>query len=225
MKKINLGLLLAVTSLSAYKNDLLPKNIKQQKPELTTTYNVITQNELTAREREFAINFLTQTESGVFNSVKNLSEAQLNFKPAADKWSAEDCVKHIAVSEKNLWNMVETSLKQAANPEKREGIKFTDEQLISAVENRSHKSKTFAALEPVNSPYKTTAEALADFKENREKLIAFVKSTQDDLRNHVSVLPMGTYDAYQFILLISAHSNRHTQQIEEVKASTGFPKN
>jgi uncharacterized damage-inducible protein DinB len=224
MKKINLGLLLAVLSLSAYKNGASPKNTNQHKLTMTTSA-ADKQSELKAQEREFAIKFLTQTESGVFSSIKNLSEVQLNFKPAADKWSVEDCVKHIAASEKNLWDMVETSLKQPANPEKREGIKFTDEQLVSAVEDRSHKSKTFAALEPVNSPYKTTAEALAAFKENRDKLIAFVKSTQDDLRNHVSVLPIGTYDAYQFILLISAHSNRHTQQIEEVKADAGFPKN
>jgi hypothetical protein len=44
------------------------------------------------------------------------------------------------------------------------------------------------------------------------------------LRNHVASSPIGTYDAYQLILLIGAHSNRHTQQIEEVKADPNFPK-
>jgi hypothetical protein len=134
----------------------------------------------------------------------------------------EECVKHIAAAERNLWAMVEASLNQPANPEQRAGIKFTDQELIKAVKDRTNKAKTFEALEPANSPYKTTAEALDAFKENREKLIAFVKSTKADLRNHVSVLPIGTYDAYQFILLISAHSNRHTQQINEVKTAVGF---
>jgi len=32
-------------------------------------------------------------------------------------------------------------------------------------------------------------------------------------------------DAYQWLLLISAHSARHTAQIEEVKADPNFPKN
>jgi len=183
------------------------------------------QNQLTAKERENAIRSLKETEAGVFNAVKGLSEAQLTYKPAADRWSVEECVKHIAASEKELWAMAETSLKKAPNPEKRAGIKLSDTALIKAVEDRSHKAKTFSTLEPANSPYKTPAEALQAFKENREKLIDFVKTTNVDLRNHVLELPLGTFDSYQFILLISAHSNRHTQQIDEVKADPGFPKN
>ncbi|QEC78431.1 DinB family protein [Mucilaginibacter ginsenosidivorax] len=183
-----------------------------------------TSNMITSQEREKAMQLLTQTESGVFDAVKGLSEAQLNFKPAADKWSVADCIKHIAAAEKELWAMAEPTLAQPANSEKRAEIKFTDDDLIKAVEDRTHKSKTFAALEPANSPYKTVAEALTAFKSNREKLIAFIKNTKTDLRNHVLVLPVGTYDSYQFILLIAAHSNRHTQQINEVKGDVGFPK-
>ena len=183
-----------------------------------------TTKQLTAQEREYAIKLSNETEAGVFNAVKGLSEAQLKFKASPEKWSVEECVKHIAAAEINLWKMVEESLNQPANPDKRAGIKFTDEQLVKAVEDRTQKAKTFDILEPANSPFKTTAEALSSFKENRAKLIAFVKSTKQDLRNHVSVLQIGTYDAYQFILLISAHSNRHTQQIDEVKANINFPK-
>ncbi len=72
---------------------------------------------LTQQERDYASKFLKDTEQGVFASIKNLSEAQLKFKPATDKWSVEECVKHIAVSEKNLWAMVEGALKQPANGE------------------------------------------------------------------------------------------------------------
>lgn len=180
---------------------------------------------LTPAEREKAVTLLRQTEAGVFDAAKGLSEAQLNFKPAADKWSVAECIKHIAAAEKELWAMAEPALSQPANPEKRADIKFGDDDLIKAVEDRTHKSKTFAALEPANSPYKTVPEALAAFKAGREKLIDLVKNTKTDLRNHVVVLPVGTYDSYQFILLIGAHSNRHTQQIDEVKANPGFPKN
>jgi hypothetical protein len=53
----------------------------------------------------------------------------------------------------------------------------------------------------------------------------FVGTTNDDLRDHVVVLPFGSFDSYQMILFMAAHSNRHTQQIEEVKADPNFPKN
>ncbi|WP_186292689.1 DinB family protein [Mucilaginibacter corticis] len=136
-----------------------------------------------------------------------------------------ECVKHIAAAEKELWAMAEPALTQAPNPEKKENLIFKDDDsLVNAVEDRTHKSKTFAALEPANSPYKTVPEALAAFKANREKLISFVKNTRADLRNHILILPVGTFDSYQFILLIAAHSNRHTRQIDEVKMNTNFPK-
>jgi hypothetical protein len=34
----------------------------------------------------------------------------------------------------------------------------------------------------------------------------------------------GTWDGYQWLVLISAHSARHTLHIEEVKADPNFPK-
>jgi len=207
MKKITVSILMAFMVLSTYTS------IAQEKTTI-----------MTPQEKDYAIRFLKETEAEVFNSVKGLSEAQLKFKPATNKWSAEECIKHIAAAERELWAMAEPVLSQPANPEKKVDIKFTDEQLVKAVEDRSHQSKTFAALEPDNSPYRSVAEALNAFKENRDKLIVFVNSTQEDLRNHIMVLPLGTYDVYQFILLISAHSNRHTQQIEEVKNNISFPK-
>lgn len=225
MKNTATLLILVFISLNAYKCKAQQTNANQIKATTMRTTPVKTEkNLLTAKERDYAVQFLKETESGVFDAVKNLNNAQSTFRPGAGKWSVEDCVKHIAEAEKVLWAMIEESLKHPANPEKRQGIKFTDQQLIKAVEDRSQKSKTFEALEPANSNYKTMAEALASFKENREKLMNFVKSTKEDLRNHVAVIPIGTYDAYQFILLISAHSNRHTQQIEEIKANIDYPK-
>lgn len=40
---------------------------------------------LTDKERKDAIDQLAKTEQGVFNSLKGLSDTQLNFKPAPDK--------------------------------------------------------------------------------------------------------------------------------------------
>jgi len=182
-------------------------------------------NGLTDKERESAAKFLKETEDGVLQSVKGLSEAQLKFKPAEDKWSVEDCVMHIAASETTLWQMTEGNIKAAANPEKRADIKWTDEDVKKNIEDRSTKRKTFAPLEPQNTGFKTMEEALNSFKENRGKLIEYVNSTSEDLRNHVAALPVGSFDCYQMILFIAAHSNRHNQQIEEVKADPNFPKN
>lgn len=180
---------------------------------------------LTDQERKTAAELLQQTEDAVNKSIAGLSEAQLNFKPAPDKWSVADCVKHIAVTEQGLWQMTNGAIQATANPEKRADIKATDDQVVQMIESREHKVKTAPQMEPQNTPYKSMQEALESFKTNRGKLIEYVKTTNDDLRNHVASLPMGTYDSYQMILFIAAHSNRHTQQMEEVKADPNFPKN
>lgn len=181
-------------------------------------------NSISKKERKDASKLLKDSQKDVFNEVKGLSEAQLKFKPAPDRWSVEECVKHIAMSEQMLRQMLEGTLKEPAAPAKRSEIKVTDEQLIQKIEDRSSKIKTTEKLQPENTPYKSMDEALNAFKTDREKLITYVKSTEEDLRNHIATLPIGPIDAYQMILFIGAHSNRHTKQIKEVKADPGFPK-
>jgi len=179
---------------------------------------------LEKKERKFAKDFLKDTKSDVVKTVRGLSDAQLKYKIAPDRWSVEECAKHIAAAEMGLRQMLDGSLKQPATPEKRSEIKVTDEQLIKMVEDRSRKAQAPEQLKPENTPFKSADEALSSFKENREKLIDFVKNTQEDLRNHVVELPFGKIDAYQLVLMISAHSNRHTQQMKEVIADANFPK-
>ena len=180
---------------------------------------------LSKKERKFAKDHLKETKKDYIKTLSNLSEAQLKFKPAPDRWSVEECAMHIAVSEKMMWQMVEDGLKQPANPEMRSEIKMTDEQLIGAVQSRAQKFKAPEVIQPQNSNLKSAAEAMSIFKETRDKAIALINSTGEDMRNHVLKSPLGVLDTYQVVLLMSAHSNRHTQQMKEVMADPNFPKN
>jgi hypothetical protein len=176
------------------------------------------------KERKFAKDFLKTSKSDLLKSVKGLSEAQLKFKTAPDRWSVEECLKHIAATEMALRQMLDNNLKQPATPEKRAEVKVKDEDLIKMVESREKKVQTSEQFKPENIPFKTADEALASFKENRDKLIDYVKSSKDDLRNHLYELPFGKIDGYQMVLFIPAHTNRHAQQIKEVMNDPNFPK-
>jgi len=180
---------------------------------------------LTEKERKDADKFLAESEKEVFKTIDKLTDAQLTFKAAPDKWSVQDCMYHIAATEKGLGSMLEASLKDSAHPEKRKDIKWTDEDVKKNIESRSNKVKTSPQLEPQNTGFKTMAEATASFKENRDKLINFVKTTPDDLRNHIVTMPFGSLDDYQMVLFIGAHTNRHVAQMKEVMADPNFPKN
>ena len=179
---------------------------------------------LTKKERKFAKEHLKETKKDLLKTVDGLNAAQLTFKVDTSRWSVEDCVKHIAMAEMGLWKMIQDGLSQPPNPEKRAEIKMTDEQLVKAIQDRSAKFKAPEPLQPQNIPFKSTEEALNSFKESRNKLISYIDDTQEDLRSHVINFPVGMMDAYQMVLLVSAHSNRHTQQIKEVIADPNFPK-
>lgn len=183
-----------------------------------------TNNSLTKKERKFASDHMKETKTDLQHVIKGLNEEQLNYKASPESWSVKECLYHIAISEKNIWSMLESAMKAPANPEKRSEIKMSDEQLIKTMVDRSFKVKTAESFEPRNTPYKSLDEALNDFKTNRANHIKYIKGTSEDLRNHIAQTPAGWIDCYQLSLFMSAHTNRHTQQINEVKANPGFPK-
>lgn len=179
---------------------------------------------LTAVEREKAVKYLEQTRDGVIAATQGLSEAQMKFKPSPDRWSVAETLEHIAVAEDYLLgNVTHNIMKAPAGPANRDTAKL-DALILAAVPDRSQKRQAPSPLVPTGRW--TPGETLAHFEQSRAKTIAFLQSTPD-LREHASAdnpfqQPM---DAYEWLLFISAHSERHTKQIAEVKADRNFPKN
>ncbi|MBO9733242.1 MAG: DinB family protein [Chitinophaga sp.] len=175
-------------------------------------------------DKTLLITQLEQTRDNLLKEVQGLSDAQLEYKPAPDRWSVIECVEHITLIEKSIMDGEQQLVQQPANPEMRKDIKITDEQIIKGVEDRSHKFKAPENAIPKHS-YSSNAEAIKNFTDSRNKLLEYVTNTNDDLRAHITdKTPLGTIDAYQLLLLDAAHTNRHTQQLQEVKADAGFPK-
>lgn len=72
--------------------------------------------------------------------------------------------------------------------------------------------------------------ALDHFQRVRAATIAFVKSTHEDLRGHFVQAPMDGFtdmpysDAYQWLLRMSAHVERHLMQVREVRRNRNYPR-
>lgn len=190
---------------------------------ITGLAGTVDNNTVNKEERKYATSLMKDTYRDAVKSVKGLSEAQLDYKAAPDKWSIKNCIYHIAATEKGLWGMFEGAMKSPANPEKRSEIKVTDEQFVTMIKDRTQKAQAPEIFRPENIKYTSLDEALADFKVSRMNHIKYMKSSTEDLRNHVVQMPFGYVDCYQLYLLLGAHSNRHTQQINEVKGDSGFP--
>jgi len=179
---------------------------------------------VTPADRTKLLNHLESTRKALFDSTSGLSDAQWNFKAAPDRWSVAEVSEHIALSEGFLYNLITGQVMKAPAPiDRKESAAEIDALILTAIPDRTNKAQAPGPLVPTGrwSP----ADTLKNFQESRATTVKFAKETPD-LREHaiLSAIFNKQVDAYQWVLFISAHCERHIAQIKEVKADSNFPK-
>ncbi|MBC8003683.1 MAG: DinB family protein [Opitutaceae bacterium] len=178
---------------------------------------------LTPEDREKAVKYLEKTRAALLEATKGLSEAQWSFKQAPDRWSVAEVTEHIAAAEDFLMGMILEKVMKAPARTEADDVKALDELVLQRIPDRTSKVQAPEPLRPSNK-FGSPKESLKHFTESRAKTIEFVKITKD-LRQHATDSPLGKkLDGYQWVLFIGAHSERHTKQLNEVKADPNFPK-
>lgn len=180
---------------------------------------------LTPEEREAALKLFQTTHDNFIKSISGLSQKQWTFKPAPDRWSVAEVAEHITVAETTIMGLIQHPLMQSpAAPDKRAQVKGKDELILQRMPDRSHKAQAPEILRPTGR-FATEADLAKAFEDARKANMEYVRTTNDDLRDHFYDHPaFGTLDGYQWLILLASHSARHTAQIEEVKADPNFPK-
>jgi len=176
-------------------------------------------------EKDRALAYLESTKKGVVEATKGLSDAQWNFKAAPDRWSIAEVIEHLAAAEDMIRGMnQEQVMKSPAIPARDSAeLQKIDAMVVAMVPDRSHKIQAPEPLKPTNR-FGSPTDAQKHFLESRATTEEYLK-TATDLRAHAIDSPMGVkLDGYEWILLIAAHSERHTKQMLEVKADPNFPK-
>lgn len=179
--------------------------------------------EVTKADREALVAHLKKTEAVFLKSIEGVSDAQWKWKSAPDRWSVAETAEHITKAEDMLRGRVEAMLKApAAAPELLAKTKGKDEVILKAIPDRTTKRTAPEPLVPKGS-FASKAALIEAFKAARAKTLA-IATGPTDLRAYANAdLPVGETDAYQGVLFLSAHTERHTKQIEEVKATAGYP--
>lgn len=213
MKRI-LTLLLLVLSLGSVK-------AQQSTPVVKT---VVT-SDVKQKDKAFLNTYFQQTYDALERSVDGLSAGQLNFKRSPEQWSINQCLEHIVLTERMLFDEAKKNLQAAASPKRRKDVKVSDEEIIKGISDRSHKVKAPDALIG-EGKYSNASQALEELERDRKLVYDYVSARPlDDMRNHISDTPFGATDGYHSFLYIAGHTARHTGQIEELKADASFPKN
>ena len=179
--------------------------------------------QLTEDEREFVITMLQDNSDKFLDDIEKISETQWRYKPSPTQWSVAEIAEHITLADGFFLSIAQNSLKSKADNEKANGLVGKENSMVERLKDRTQKSKAPAGLVPTNR-YPTKKELIAAFKIAREKTMLYVKNTKDALKNHIVSHPVfGELTAFQWLVMIPAHANRHVTQLEEVMAMKEFP--
>jgi hypothetical protein len=172
-----------------------------------------------SNERNFLLSALYASRKQVLDSIAGLSPEQLNYKAGPDRWSVAEIVEHLVLTEDVLRESARKALASPTPAVPPDGP--TDQQIIDRYKDRGTRAEAPAVLRP-GAKWKTEQELAREFGTRRDSTLAYVRTTSDPLRYHFS--PQGGQSAYQMLLVLGAHADRHNEQIKEVKAAAGFPK-
>jgi hypothetical protein len=161
---------------------------------------------------------LQETRDTFLAGVSSVSESQAKFKTAPDRWSIEECAEHIALVENGLL----ARITQESIPSDRVERPERQAELRKLGAERTTKRLAPERVRPTGR-FGSIAKALEQFVANREKTIAYLSECRDDLHARTVVHPIATMTCHEMVVLMSAHTLRHLDQVREIQATPGYP--
>ncbi len=172
-----------------------------------------------------AVSQQVQTTFGPMNA------AQLNWKPAAEKWSIAQCLHHLITLNKSYFpffvkleaDTFENNLWEKISPFSGYFGNMLKKSMISPSAKRS--MKTPVVWRPSQSELPDTI--VADFLTHQNELLNLLRAIGQ--HNHASITisspasSLFTYSLKDAVIIIATHEERHLRQAQGVQAMPGFP--
>lgn len=168
------------------------------------------------KDRQQVVAHLEMTGNWLGDEVAKLSPAQLQFRPGGGTWNIKDILEHLAIAEPQYWTDFQTSVKETTEAKS----EVSDADILWYGIDRTERTKTGEAREP-KQQFETAAQAFDSWKKLRKTMLEYATTTEDDLR--ARRYKKSQMDAYQWLLMISTHSQRHILQIREIKHHADYP--
>lgn len=183
---------------------------------MTNTVNQAFDN---SRQREALLPLLHQSRDRFLLSFAGMTEEDAHRHPDEGRWSALDCVEHICNAEGTMLRLL-TGPRRPRTP----GAPNREERFLAGAADRSRKLDSPEGGRP-RGRFTTLAEARTQFETVRQGVISLVEQTQEDLRATEVTHPhpvAGDVSAYEMVIMIARHTERHAAQIEEIRNSPAF---
>lgn len=176
------------------------------------------------KERTRLIEYFRATQTKLLSAVGGLSESQWNYRPGPDRWTIAEIVEHITIAENRILELVNNRILQTSPAVDIPPSQITEESILALAHDRTQKFQAPESIRPIRQ-FGDSKSVVAAFEKTRATTLTFVKETPVDLRRYFGLHPVfkQNIDGYQWLLVLAAHCERHTVQINEVKADPNFP--
>jgi hypothetical protein len=177
---------------------------------------------LTPEERQLFHNLLRDHQGQFMAALSDVTHGQWTFKPSPDQWSISEIAEHIVLADGLYLTIVGSCLAKPANESEGRKLRGKENILLKELNDQEIKAEAPSSIRPTNK-YPTKAEAINAFEEQMVLASDFLGS-HSGFTNHTTAHPQfGELSAYQWMLMIPGHGNRHVAQILAVKESPGYP--
>ena len=181
-----------------------------------------TEGVMSEEEKTWLLEYLDETGRYLIDMLADVEADHWHQRQTEGVWTISECAEHILLTEKGILQKIKKLLvEQKPDPAKQPGGTSTELILTAVMDRVSKREKTIRPLEPSNR-WKTKEAFLETFQESRSMLKDFIKNNNSPLHHLFTNTPIGEVDLYQNLVVLAAHTSRHTMQIEEVKSSLGL---
>jgi hypothetical protein len=170
-------------------------------------------------DKDKLLALLHESRQRFLASFAGISDTQCRCRPAEASWSVLDTVEHVAMAETLMLRLVSDQRRpRPADAPNRE------EMFLERVGSRSRKVESPERGRPTGR-FATLDDARKQFETARAGTIRFAEETKEDLRATEVTHPhpmFGDVSAYEMLIIMAKHAERHSLQIEEIKSSPAF---
>jgi hypothetical protein len=171
---------------------------------------------MTDAERSFAVQHLEQTRDRVLALAKSLTPEQRSFRRTENNWSPVELIEHLIVVENFTLGLLDSMIGEDTPDESLRGTKaHKDRIVLENVPARNTHVQAPDFMRPAQR-WPDFDELIREFEQTRGRALRFAATTSADLRAYFRPHPvLKVLNAYQWLLLIGSHAERHVRQAEE----------
>jgi len=166
-------------------------------------------------ERAEILSALRRSQQVFLAALDGITEDLAAKRPAPERWSALECVEHVAVAEDFLRRRM-MEAERAGAPAINE---LREAGILARGADRTHPRVSPEAIRPTGR-FANLSDAVRHFLASRAETIRYVENCSEDLRSMLTTHPLlGPVNCQETLLLIVVHPQRHAKQIDEIKAA------